>query len=110
MTEEKKVDGMSRRDEFEKLFENVDPAERQLVDRLISEAIYCETQMEELKKLPQIAVNAKNPALQKTTAAARLYKEFASSYRDTIRILLNVLRKVESQATDELLKRLEEFM
>jgi hypothetical protein len=30
-------------------------------------------------------------------------------HANTIRILLNVLRKVESDATNELLKRLEEF-
>ena len=110
MSKEIKVDESSRRSEFEKLFENVDESERKLVERLIGEAIYCEEQMTELRKLPQIAINPKNPALQKITAAARLYKDFASNYRDTIRILLNVLRKVESQAQDELLKRLEEFM
>lgn len=109
MSEEKSLKHEERRQEFEKLFENVDETERKLVDRLIGEAVYAEEQMEALKKLPQIAVNPKNPALQKVTAAARLYKEYASSYRDTIRILLNVLRKVESSAQDELLRRLEEF-
>lgn len=100
---------MSRREDFENLFINVDESERQLVDRLIDEAIYCEEQMTELKKLPQIAKNPKNPALQKITAAARLYKDFAASYRDTIRILLNILRKVETSAADDLLRRLAEF-
>lgn len=100
---------MSRREEFEKLFKNADESERELIDRLINEVIFCEEQMTELKKLPFVAVNPKNPAQQKITSAARLYKDFASSYRDAIRILLNILRKVESSATDELLRRLEEF-
>ena len=100
---------MSRRSEFEKLFENTDESEKKLVSRLIDEVIYCEEQMTELKKLPQIAKNPKNPALQKITPAARLYKDFAASYRDSIRILLNILRKVETSAADDLLKRLSEF-
>ena len=66
--------------------------------------------MERLKKMPFISVNPKNPARQKVTAAARLYKEYVTSYMNALRILLNVLRKVETSAQDELLKRLGEFM
>ena len=109
MKNEKAVKEMSRRDEFEKLFENVDETERKLVDRLITEVIFCEEKMTELKQLPFIAVNPKNPQQQRITPAARLYKDYSASYRDAIRILLNILRKVETTAQDELLRRLEEF-
>lgn len=98
-----------RRAEFDKMFENVDETERQLVDRLIDECVYYEEQMDELKKLPFISVHPKKPTLQKTTAAARIYKEYATSYMNALRILLNILRKVESEEQNELLRRLEEF-
>ena len=94
---------------YENLLKDADQAEHDLVRRLVEEIVFCEEQMEALKKLPMIAVNPKNSAQQKTTAAARLYKEYASAYRDAIRILLNILRKVETSAQDELLRRLEEF-
>lgn len=106
---EKEIDEISRRSEFEKLFENVDGKERELIDRLIAEAIFCEEQMTELKKLPFIAVNPKNAQQQKITSAARLYKDYSASYRDTIRIMLNILRKVDSDEQNDLLRRLEEF-
>ena len=98
-----------RREEYDAIFRDVDEDEKQLVDRLIAECIYYEEQMDELRKLPFIAVNPKNHAQQRMTPASRLYKQHATSYMNGIRILLNVLRKVESAAQDELLRRLEEF-
>lgn len=95
--------------QLNELFRDVDENEKKLVYQLICEVAYYEVQMEELKKLPFINVNPKNPAQQKTTAAAKLYKEFATSYMNGIRILLNTLRKVETTAQEELLRRLEEF-
>lgn len=109
MSKNKEAIGNSRRSEFEKLFENVDETERKLVDRLITEAVFCEEQLTQLKTLPFIAVNPNNPQQQKITSAARLYKDYSASYRDTIRIMLNILRKVESDEQNELLRRLEEF-
>lgn len=98
-----------RRAEYDKMFEAVEPNERRLVDRLIGECVWLEEQMAELKPLPFIRVNPKDPSLQKMTPAARLYKEFATSYMNGLRVLLNTLRKVEIAAQDELMKRLEEF-
>lgn len=99
----------NRRAEYDEIFRDVDPTERRLVDRLIDECVYYEEQMAELRKLPFVAVHPKNRNLQKTTAAARVYKEYATSYMNALRILLNILRKVESEEQNELLRRLEEF-
>ena len=98
-----------RKQELEKIFEGVDEKERQLVDRLMDEVIFLEERMEDLKKFSFISVHPKNPCLQKVTPAAKLYKECSQSYMNAVRILLSCLRKVESSAQDELLKRLEEF-
>jgi hypothetical protein len=65
--------------------------------------------MATLKKLEFIKVHPTNPALQKTTPAAKLYKECSQSYMNAIRILVGILHKTDSSAQDELLKRLEEF-
>lgn len=65
--------------------------------------------MDELKKMPFVRVSPKNPAMQKTTPASKVYKECMQSYMNAIRILLNTLRKVESSAADELIERLKEF-
>ena len=98
-----------RRAEYDDLFRNVDETEKRLVDKLIDECIYYEEQMESLRQLPFISVNPRNAAQQKMTPAAKLYKEYATSYMNALRILLNILRKVENAEADDLLRRLEEF-
>lgn len=101
---------MSRYEELCDIFKDIDPCERMLVQNLIKETAYLEERMDELKKMPFIRVSDKDPAKQRTTAAAKQYKECSQSYMNAVRILLNTLRKAESSAQDELLKMLEEYM
>ena len=95
--------------ELQGLFEDVDEAEKNLVDKLLIEVVFLEERMTELKEMPFINVHPKNPAMQKITPAAKLYKECSQSYMNAVRILLSILRKVETTAQDELLRKLEEF-
>lgn len=98
-----------RRKQLDEIFADIDTNEKCLIENLLDEVAYLEVRMADLKKLPFISVHPQNPALQKTTAAAKQYKECSATYANMIRILLNALRKVESDAQDELLRRLEEF-
>lgn len=100
---------MTRREQLDDIFKNVDEEQKQLVSRLLDEVVFLEDKMTELKKLPFVNVHPTNPALQKTTPAAKLYKECTQSYMNAIRILAGILHKVENSAQDELLKMLEEF-
>lgn len=100
---------MTRREQLDEIFKNVEDSQKQLVTRLLDEVIFLEEQMTELKKLPFVRVHPKDPTLQKTTSAAKLYKECTQSYMNAIRILSSILHKVESSAQDELLKLLEGF-
>lgn len=107
--EQKNAKKAEKRSIYDEILRNVDENEKTLVDSLVDEVVFYEVEMEALRELPFIAVHPKNPALQKTTPASRLYKQYATSYMNAIRILLNVLRKVDSDAQDDLLRRLEEF-
>ena len=98
-----------RRKELEEIFLDVDETERKLVQPLLDEVVYLEERMKELKTMPFIVTHPNNPNLQKSTPAAKQYKECSQSYMNAIRILAGILRKVEATAQDELLKRLEEF-
>ena len=100
---------MKRIEELKEIFRDVDESEQVLVQRLIVEAAYLEEKMTELKKLPFIRTKPGEPAIQKTTPAAKIYKECSQTYANIIRILLNVLRKTESDAENELLRKLEEY-
>lgn len=100
---------MSRREQLGEAFRGVSDEMKQLVDPLIDEVVYLEQRMSELKKLPAVVYNPKNPALQKSTPAAKQYKECSQSYMNAIRILANILKRSEPTAADDLMKRLEEF-
>lgn len=58
---------------------------------LIDEVVFIEQNLEELKKLPFIAVNPKNPQQQKPTAAYKQYKELYQQYTLSVKILLGVV-------------------
>ena len=100
---------MTRKEELDEIFKDIDDSEKKLIDPLLLEVIFLEGQMKELKKMPFISVHPNNSSLQKKTEAAKLYKECSQSYMNAIRILCSLLSKVESSAQDELLRRLSEF-
>lgn len=99
----------TRLEKLQEVFEDVDESQKTVVENLISEVVFLEGQMDVLRKLPFVSVHPNNPSLMKQTPAAKLYKECSQSYMNAVRILLSVLKGVESAAQDELLRRLEEF-
>ena len=72
---------MERREELLKLTD--DPTIIPLIDKLL----FLEDRLEQLEKLPMIRVNPKNPEQQKSTPAAKLYKEFLQQYTNIIKVI-----------------------
>lgn len=72
-----------RKEELLKII-NHDPA----LIPLIEEMVYLENELDRLRSLPKIRVNESDPSLQKTTPAAKLYKEFLQQYTNIVRILV----------------------
>ena len=58
--------------------------------QLIDEIVFLETQLRVLKKLPFIRVNDKDPSKQKSTPAARQYKEMLQQYNNTLKLFLKI--------------------
>ena len=100
---------MDRRQELDVIFKDVDDDEKKLVGRLLDEVVFLEDRMSELRAMPFLNIHPNNPAIQKMTPAAKLYKECSQSYMNAIRILCGILNKVEPTAKDDLLKLLENF-
>ena len=98
-----------RKSELMAIFDGLPDADKTLLDRLIDEVVYLEARMDDLRKMPQISVNPKNPCQQKVTAAARQYKECSASYMNAVRILLSSLHRMDESAEDELFAKLREF-
>lgn len=75
---------MERREELLKL---VNDSNSSTIAPLIDKMLFVESQLEKLEKLPMIKVNPENPEQQKTTPAAKLYKEFLQQYTNIIKVI-----------------------
>ena len=75
---------MSRLEDLKAVFKDIDESKRTILDNLITEAVFLEEQMSELKKYPFIKFHPTNPNLQKITAAGKQYREFLQTYTNII--------------------------
>lgn len=81
---------MSRRDELI----NIIPEDSlELVISVIDDVVFLEGRLEELKKLPFIQVHPTKPELQRSTPAAKQYKEFLQQYINCIKMIEYVIYK-----------------
>lgn len=71
---------------------------------LITDMVDLEEQLDYLRTLPKIKVHPKDPAKQKATPAAKLYKECLQQYTNIIRILMRSTGKDFDDAESPLRK------
>ena len=83
---------MERKAELLKIFENVEDT-KGIILPMIDDVVFLEEQLSSLRKLPFIQVNPKNPAQQKPTPAAKMYKELLQQYNNCVKILTGIVRK-----------------
>ena len=83
---------MNRKQELVKIFEQVEDT-KGIIMPMIDDVVFLEQQLDELRKLPFIRVNPKDTSMQKTTPAAKQYKELLQQYNNCIKILTGILRK-----------------
>lgn len=76
---------------------NNDVKAKQLVD----EIVFIEEQLVELRKLPFININPKNPMQQKATPAAKQYKELLQQYNNSLRLLLRLSGDMGGESEEE---------
>ena len=81
---------MDRRDELIAL---VPEESLELVTSVIDDVVFLEERLTELKALPFIEVNPKNPMKQRSTPASKLYKEFLQQYINCIKMVEYVIYK-----------------
>lgn len=83
---------MSRKQELVHIFDQIEDT-KGIIMPMIDDVVFLEEQLAELRKLPFIRINPKNPADQKPTPAAKQYKELLQQYNNCIKILTGILRK-----------------
>jgi len=90
---------LNRKEELEKLCGSLDESTRKIIGNIIEEICFIEERLEALRKLPFIEVNPKNAAQQRTTPAAKMYKELLQQYNGCIKVMLSACGK--SETTEE---------
>ena len=100
---------MTRLEQLQEIFSSIDDDKKQVIEPLLSDVVYMEERLEALKRLPHIRVDAKNPQRQEATPAFRQWKDMQQQYLNALKVLMTALYRVESDAADELMKKLSEF-
>ena len=100
---------MDIKEQLKSYFNNVDEDKKQFALDTIDEYIFFLDRIAELKKLPFIRVDKKNPERQQLTPAAKLIREYSQAVDAKRKTLLMILYRVESSAADDLLAKLAEF-
>ena len=103
---------MDRKEKLEKLCDELDDGAKTATSQLVDEITYQKQLLAaetELKKYPFIAVNPKNPVQQRTTYAAKQYKELLQQYNNCIKIMLGVLGKIETAEVSPLRQYLNQL-
>lgn len=86
-----------REKELRGLIAEFDDTAKIVAGTLIDEMIFLERKLSELKKQPFLAVNPKNPAIQKYTPAAKQYKEMLQQYTNIVKVLCKMTGSMEAE-------------
>ena len=100
---------MARLEQLQEIFASIDDDKKQVIEPLLSDVVFMEERLAELKTLPHIRVDKKHPQRQEATPAFKQWKDLQQQYLNAIKVLMTALYRVESDAADELMKRLSEF-
>ena len=92
---------MTRKEELLKIINKTGSQNDIKASQLIDEIVFIEEQLTELKKLPFIAVNPKNPMQQKATPASKQYKEMMQQYNNSLRLLFRLSGDINGETEDE---------
>lgn len=96
--------------ELIKLFDGIDEETREFALDALDEYLYFKGELEKLKKYPLIRVSEKKPEMQKITAAGKLIKDYSQILDAKRATILRIFNRVDTNAADELEKKLSEFI
>ena len=77
---------------------------------MVDDLMFLEAQLEDLRKLPMIKVHPDDPSKQKTTPAAKQYKELLQQYTNIIKVFLRATGTDEEDDESPLRKWMNEHV
>ena len=99
---------MTRFDELASHLENLDESKKEIVLSLLSDFVFYEQKINELRDVPQYIINPKNPRQQKKLPIHDVMKNYQAQKND---IAVKILRTLQGEVPEEsaLMKALEGF-
>ena len=88
---------MTRKEKLEKYLKEKAADKFDIINLLIDDVIFLESQLESLKKYPFLKVHPLDPTMQKVTPAGKQYKDLTQTYINLIKVLISVTEKDGSQ-------------
>lgn len=101
---------MGRKEELLSVFKDADRNAKTTLLPLIDEIVFMEQRLDSLKKLPFLKVHPENPGLQKSTPAAKQYKELLQQYTNCIKILSRMTGADESDEESPLRRWVKKYV
>lgn len=99
---------MSRYEELSSYIKDLEEPKKSIVLSLLSDFVFYENKINELRNYPQYIINPRNPQQQKTLPVHRIIKDFQAQKND---IAVKILRTLVNEQVEEsaLMKALSEF-
>ena len=99
---------MTRLEELASYIENVDQSKKEIILSLLSDFVYYEEKIHDLREYPQYIINPNNPLQQKALPVHRILKDYQAQKND---IATKILRTLQGEVGEEsaLMKALGEF-
>lgn len=87
---------MAKQTREQQLLDMLDDAPdiKEVLRPTIEEMTFLETRLDELRELPFIRVNPKDPTQQRVTPAARQYKELLQQYNNCVKMVTVALQRI----------------
>ena len=84
---------MTRKEKLEKYLKEKAADKFDIINPLIDDVIFLESQLESLKKYTFLKVHPSDPTMQKVTPAGKQYKDLTQTYINLIKVLISVTEK-----------------
>lgn len=97
----------TRLEQLKEIVSKVDEDKAAVIEPLLTDILFMETRLNELRALPHLRISKKNNAVQQITAAGKQYKETMQAYLNALKVIQTTLSRFtveEQDAFDEWLQ------
>lgn len=99
---------MTRLEKLQEIVSKVDEDKAAVIEPLLTDIIFMEERLTELRKLPHLRISTKNAEIQQITAAGKQYKETMQAYLNALKVVQTTLSRFTVEEQDAFDKWLEE--